>query len=88
MMVGVGPCFYGFTIDGFREEAVLCHILSSHYKTKILNSHRAGHGYYKHHLRVNSDISSFNFAVASPNKKMIILIIRKNMENWRYFGCQ
>ena len=28
MMVGVGPCFYGFTLDSVREEAVLCHILS------------------------------------------------------------
>ena len=27
MMVGVGPCFYDFTLDGVREEAVLCHIL-------------------------------------------------------------
>ena len=23
MMVGVAPCFYGFTLDGVREEAVL-----------------------------------------------------------------
>ena len=83
----VDPCFYGFTLDGVREEAVLCHILS-HYKTKFLNSHRAGHGYSKHHLRVNSDISSFNFAVASPNKKIIIRrriggisVVSKNHEN-------
>ena len=85
MMMDVGPCFYGFTLDGVREEAVLCHILWSHYKTKFLNSHRAGHGYSKHHLRVNLDISSFNFAVASPNKK-IIIIIRRRRRIWRIGG--
>ena len=36
---------------------------------KFLISHRAGHSYSKYHLRVNSDISSFDFAVASLNKE-------------------
>ena len=50
---------------------------------KFLNSHRAGHTYSKHHLRVNLDISSFDFAVASPNKKIIIMIRRRI---WRIGG--
>ncbi len=52
MMVGIGSCFYGFTLDGVQEEAVLCHMLWSHYKTKFLNSHRAGHGYSKDLIRI------------------------------------
>ena len=41
-----------------------------------MRSHRAGHAYSKHGLKVNSDIFSLDFAVASPNKKIIIRIWR------------
>ena len=49
MMVGVGPHFHGFMLNRIWEEAVLCH--KSHYKTKYLNSHRAGHAYSKHQFK-------------------------------------
>ena len=53
---------------------------------KILNSHRAGQAYSKHGLKVNSDIFSLDFAVASPIKKIILIRI------WRigntYFSSQ
>ena len=36
---------------------------------EILNSHRAGHTYSKHGLKVNSDIFSLDFAVPSLSKQ-------------------
>ena len=79
MTVGVGPDLHGFAVDCVQEEAVLCHMLWLCYKTIILNSHRAGHAYHKHHLRVKSDM----FSSCSLSKQE-----KKNMENWRYFGSQ
>ena len=52
---------------------------------KYVNSHRVSHAYSKHRSRVNSNMFSFDFAVASLNKKNNE---KKNMENWRYFGSQ
>ena len=67
MTVSIVLHLHGFMINYVREEVVLCHMLWLHYKMKILNCQRAGHAYSK----VNSDIFSFDFAVTSPNKKMI-----------------
>ena len=51
------------------------------------NSHRAGHAYSEHHSIVDSDIFCLDFAVASPNKKIIriwriggVLVVSKNMK--------
>ena len=48
----------------------------------FLNSHRAGHAYSKHHSIVDSDIFCLDFAVASPNKEIIIITRRM----WRIGG--
>ena len=63
-MVGVGSRLYGFTLNNVQEELVLCHILYSHYKMKVLNSFGVGCTYCKHPLRNNLDISIPDFAVA------------------------
>ena len=53
-MMGVGPCFYGFTLDCVQEQAVLVHILYSYRKMGLLNILCTG---YEYLLR-------FNMAVA------------------------
>ena len=63
-MMGVGPCLYGFSLDRAREEAVLVHILYSHKKTRLLNTHCTGYEYFKDSLVLYSDISCFDLTVA------------------------
>ena len=52
------------------------------YVVAPLQNDRAGHAYSKHHLRVNSGISSFNLAIDCPNKKIMIRRI------WRIGGIR
>ena len=85
--MGVGPHFHGFTLDRVRGEAVLCHNLPPHNKTKFLNSHRTGQRYFKDGSTVDPDIIAFDLTIAFPNKKIIIMN-NKNMEILMYFGGQ
>ena len=52
-----------------RLEAVSCHILNIRIKKKILNSHRAGYGYFKDGSPENSDLFHCSKAVAFSNDK-------------------
>ena len=65
MMVGIGPCFlwlHARSCPG--RNCFVPYVIVALTKRMFLNSHRTGHAYSKHHLRVNLDISSFDFAVA------------------------
>ena len=67
--MGIGPHFCGFTIDLVQKGAFLCHCLNMHLKTKILNNHCAGYGYFIDGTLVNSDLFHCGKAVAFPNEK-------------------
>ena len=69
LKVGVGLYFCGFMINPIQKGTVLCHILNMHLKTKILNSHCAGYGYFKDGTPENSDLFHCGKAVAFPNEK-------------------
>ena len=69
LKVGIGSHFCGFTIDFVRNEVVSCHILYMHLKSKILNSHCTGEGYFKDGSPKNSNIFLCGNALAFPNKK-------------------
>ena len=63
-MMGVGPCWYGFTLDRAREEAVLVHILYSNKKTRLLKILCTGYEYFKDNSVFYSDLLCFNMTVA------------------------
>ena len=59
----VGPCLYGFKLDGAQEEAVLVHILYSYKKTRLLNNLCTGYKNFKDSLVLYADLLCFNMIV-------------------------
>ena len=67
-MVGIGPTFYGFTIDGINKEAVLVHTLYLRKKMALLNTHCTGYWHFKDLSKIFTDTLRFNFTVALSNE--------------------